>query len=63
MGCMEFTPILARTMVGRLSRAGEARVDALKGSEEQAFRKAKKRGRGGEVGRPVRRLDEFFRRA
>ncbi len=60
---MEFTPILARTMVGRLSRVGEARVDALRGSEEQAFRKAKKRAVRGGSSTPVRRLDEFFRRA
>ncbi|MGC8988090.1 hypothetical protein [Infirmifilum sp.] len=60
---MEFTPILTRTMVGKLSRAGETRVDALKGSEEQAFRKAKKRAVRGASSAPVRRLDEFFRRA
>jgi len=44
----------------RLSRAGEARIDALRGSEEQAVRRARRRAERGEVGRSVRRLDEFL---
>ncbi|MGC8988392.1 Eco57I restriction-modification methylase domain-containing protein, partial [Infirmifilum sp.] len=44
----------------RLSRTGEARVDALRGSEEQAVRRARRRAERGESGRSVKRLDEFL---
>jgi len=44
----------------RLSRAGEARLGALKGSEEHVELKRPKRGRRAAEGAPNRRLDEFL---